>query len=248
MSPHEISRLERLEQFVERLTLGSYIAKAASEGTKILGSRHLLEQGEQVLAKAATAYTSAESLLALGEREISDVTQMGVFAGHIAAGDLNAARNVLIDNQERTRFAKAADAAQEVNTVLGDDDLATFDTHRAVSELRAKFGSIEQALTSIEDRLGQLEARPVAVPAPAPSAATVAKATSTKKARPQTREEDAQSLMNDVERYIDDPSAIGALSSLIQAGDFAKARPAIERARQAHETEKIKSERRGFTR
>jgi hypothetical protein len=34
MTAHELSRLERLEQFVQRLTLGSYVAKAAAEGTR----------------------------------------------------------------------------------------------------------------------------------------------------------------------------------------------------------------------
>ena len=250
MTPLELSRLERLEQFVQRLTLGSYLAKAASEGGRVLGDRRLLEQGEQTLAKAARAYHSPDSLMALGEREIADPTAMGVFASHIAANDLNAARQVLLSTQERTRVAKAVDAAQEVNTVLGDDDLAGYDSRATVSELTARFGALERTLSSIETLLGQLETRPVAAPAPVPSATTVAKSTAAnagKKARlAMTPEQEAQSLMDDVERYIDDPATVGALSSLIQAGKLDQVRPAVERARQSHETDKIRAERRGF--
>lgn len=101
----------------------------------------------------------------------------------------------------------------------------------------------------METRLAQLETRPqAATPAPAPleNDSTIAKAAGRK--RLLTPEEDAQALMNDLERYVDDASAIGALSSLIQSGKLEAARPAIERARQAHETERIKAERRGFKR
>lgn len=248
MTKQQLTRLEKLEQFVERLTLGSYIAKAANEGGRIIGDRRLLENGEQILAKAATAYDSAETLLALGEKEIGDPTTMGILAGHVAARDFNAARDVLIDVKERGRVAKAVDAAQQVDTVLGDDDIAGFDANRAMSEISGKF---ERRLAAIEDRLSQIEARPVAVPTPAPAAATVAKAaaTSKTKARPaMTREEVVADLMARIERYVDDPAAVGALSSLIQAGEFDKVRTAVERARTAHETEKVKAERRGFRR
>lgn len=112
MTKQQLSRLEKIEQFVQRLTLGSYIAKAANEGGRILGDRRTLEHGEQLLAKAASAYESAETLVAVGEREIDDATQMGIFAGHVAARDFNAARDVLIDARERGRVAKAVDAAQ----------------------------------------------------------------------------------------------------------------------------------------
>lgn len=243
MTPRELSRLEKLEKFVERLTLGSYLAKAAASGGRVLGDRRVLEQGEQTLAKAAGAYTSAESLMALGEREITDATQMGVFASHLAY-----ARDILIDTRERGRVAKAADAAQQVDTVLGDDDIAGFDAHRTMSEISGKF---ERRLAAVEDRLSQLEARPVAVPAPAP--ATVAKAAASKtsktKARPpMTREEVAADLMRRIDAYIDSPTATGQLSSMVEAGEFDKVRAAVERAEVAHETEKVKSERRGFRR
>lgn len=248
MSPQQLTRLERLEQFVQRLTLGSYIAKAASEGGKILGNRRLLEQGEQVLAKAATAYRDPDALLALGEQHISDPTQMGIFSSHVAAGDLNSARDMLIDTRERGRVAKAVDAAdQAYATLAGDKNLDEYDARASVSELTARFGALERTLASIETRLAQLERRPQAgAAAPVQTDALVAKAAGKK--RRLTPEEDAESLMNDVERYVDDAAAVGALSSLIQAGELDKARPAIERARQAHETERIKAERRGFTR
>lgn len=127
MTKQQLTRLERLELFVQRLTLGSHIAKAASEGGRILGSRHLLENGEQVLAKAATAYTDPAALMALGEKHIADPTQMGIFASHVAAGDLNAARDMLIDTKERVRVAKAVEATQQVDDVLSDRQMDTYD-------------------------------------------------------------------------------------------------------------------------
>lgn len=251
MNRQELARLEKLEQFVQRLTLGTYLAKAASEGGRVLGDRRLLEQGEQVLAKAATAYLNADALMKMGEQHISDPTAMGAFEGHLSAGDLNAARDMLVDVKERNRVAKAVDAADQVDTLLGDEDLDAYDARAAASELTAKFAALERTLAALETRLAQIESRPVAAPAPVP--ATVAKSagagSASKKARSvMTPKQEAQSLMADVERYIDDPATTGALSSLIQAGKLEQVRPAVERARQAHETERIRAERRGFKR
>lgn len=52
MSISQQKRIERLEDFVERLTLGSHFAKAAASGTAMIG--HDLEPGDADLASAAT--------------------------------------------------------------------------------------------------------------------------------------------------------------------------------------------------
>ena len=54
MSPQELSRLERVEQFIARLKMGSYIAKAAGSGERVLGDPRVNDAAEQRLASAAT--------------------------------------------------------------------------------------------------------------------------------------------------------------------------------------------------
>lgn len=212
MTKAELSRLEKIEQFVRKLTLGSYLAKAANENGRIIGDRRLLENGEQTLAKAAGAYHDPDALMALGERAITDPTQMGIFSSHVAGGDLNAARDMLIDTKERGRVAKAADAAQDVENLLNDRDLDGYDTKAAISKLSARFGALEKNLTY---RLELLEQRPqAAAPAPLQTDSTIAKAAGKK--RRLTPEEDVQALMDDLERYVDDPATVGARSSMIR--------------------------------
>lgn len=54
MSPHELARLERLETFIDRLKLNSYLAKAAGEGGRVMGDPRASDAAEQRLASAAT--------------------------------------------------------------------------------------------------------------------------------------------------------------------------------------------------
>lgn len=133
--------------------------------------------------------------------------------------------------------------------MLGDDDLATFNSHVEISELTARFGGVERALASIETRLSQLETRPqTPAPAPVQSGAAVAKAAGKKRPQqPQTREQIAADLMRRIDAYIDSPTATGQLSSMVEAGEFDKVRAAVERAEVAHETEKIRQERKTWT-
>lgn len=197
--------------------------------------------GERLLAKAAGAYTTPESLLALGEREISDATEMGVFASHVASGDLTEAQNLLIDARERGRVAKAADAAQAAESAL-DAPLGDFDNRRGLSELTARFASMECTLEALEQRLAQLE-RPRPAP-PVPGERVVVKAPGTKRTKTQI----ADNLLRQIDRYIDSPAAAGALSSLVQQGKFSEVRPVLEQAKQAHETEKVRQERKSWDR
>ena len=86
LSPTELRRLEKLETFVERLTLGSYLAKAADTGGKVVGqplsagdrdlaraatgTPDLTSVGEDVLAKAVSAFSDPTALLAFADRNI----------------------------------------------------------------------------------------------------------------------------------------------------------------------------------
>ena len=307
MSPQELSRLERVEKFISRLTLNSYLAKAADgSGERVLSNPHTrdaaeqrlasaatyaddlddqdhqlsvlndlrerikqlenlwrvvieptlgnktsspVQQGEAVLAKAAEAYQDADGLMALGEREISDPTQMGIFAGHLAANDLNAARDVLIDVRERGHVAKAADAAQQVDRAFGgglDDDLAGFDSRAATSELTARFSSMERLLASLETRLSAIERRPqAAAPVDVDDEQLVAKAAAPKRKR--TKEETADYLMSQVDAYCDSPTVVGQLSSMIQAGQFKEVRVALTSAKRAHESARLSHERKSWS-
>ena len=297
MSPQELSRLQRVEKFIERLTLNSYLAKAADTGGKVIGNRALAEPGEQdlaesvtgstgtiaalqrrveqlenlwrviiqptlenktsspvaqgeaVLAKAAEAYQDADSLMSLGEREISDPTTMGIFSSHLAANDLRAARDVLIDVRERGYVAKAADAAQQVDRAFGgglDTDLAGFDNKVATSELTARFASMERLLSSLEARLTQLERRPhAAAPVDVDDEQLVAKAPGAPK-RKRTPQETADFLTSQVDSYFDNPTTVGQLTSMIAAGQYKEVRSAVARAKQAHESARLVNERKSW--
>lgn len=73
MSPQERTRLERVEKFVERLTLGSYLAKAADTGGKVIGNRQILEPAEQDLARSVT---DGNDPLAALQRQVKQLEQL----------------------------------------------------------------------------------------------------------------------------------------------------------------------------
>jgi hypothetical protein len=286
MSYQERKRLERLEAFVERLTLGSYIAKAADTGSRIMGQRldegdtelatavraggrdqrlnrlenHLqslearysslalgstpaapsaVAQGEDVLAKAAGVYNDPEALLALGDREISDPVQMGAFSGHIWAGDLESARNMLIDIRERMHVAKAADVAQEVSAALTAPEPAP-----DLGVVLERFGQLERLFAAFQTRLDRLEGRPRAT-APM-QGQTVAKAAGGGGKRKRSKAEVETDLLHRIDLYIDSPTVAGSLSSLITAGQYAQVDETLQQAQRTHEARKAQQERRSW--
>lgn len=117
------TRLERVEAFLERLKLGSYIAKAADTGGKVLGqplsagdrnlalaatgTPDLTSAGEDVLAKAVGAFSDPEALLAFADRTISDPTTIGVVSGYLEAGQVR-------EVQAAVAAAKRAHEAQKL--------------------------------------------------------------------------------------------------------------------------------------
>jgi hypothetical protein len=245
MTQMQLRRLEKLEAFVERLKLGSYIAKAAGddgENTRVLGNTaRLRDVGEQVLAKAATTYDTPDTLMAAGERAISDPTQMGVFASHLSTGDLAAARKMFGQASDRAAFVKGVDAAEDLlNAPLGD-----FDNRRAASELTARFASVERLLASIEARLDQLERRPQAAPVQ-PGEQVVVKAQG--RSAPMSRGQRANDLLRRIDAYIDSPSLTGQLSSLVQQGHFDEVENALQHAEAAHDAQRLREERKSWTR
>lgn len=257
MTPQQLTRLEKLEQFVQRLTLGSHIAKAASEGGKILGNPHLLEQGEQtlakatvqnataqgesVLAKAVESFKDADALLSYADTITDDPTVVGIISGHLAVGDFASARTTILEIQQRGTVAKAA---ENIGDVLGaaEDNLATFDAHRTVSELTARFGSIEQTLSSIEKRLAQVETRPQpAAPVPLENDSTIAKAAGKKRRLTPAQEKDE--LLHKIDAYVSSPTHVGYLTSQLESGQLDQVRQAVAEAERAHNAERIKQER-----
>jgi hypothetical protein len=243
MSPQESIRLKRLEEFVERLTLNSHIAKAAAADGKeaqLFGNPGLRDVGEQVLAKAATTYDTGDKLMALGEKAIQDPTAMGEFASHISTGNLTEARKMLTQATDRASFAKSVDAAQS----LLEEPLGDFDNRRATSELTARFGSMERLLASIEARLDALERPRPAAPMPGEQVVVKAQGRST----PMTRGQRADDLLRRIDAYIDSPGVTGQLSSLVQQGRFDEVEPVLERAQQAHDAQRLREERKSWNR
>ena len=257
------TRLERVEAFLERLKLNSYVAKAADTGSKIIGqplsagdrnlvlaatgTPDLMTAGEDVLAKAVNAFSDPETLLAFADRNIADPTTIGVVSGHLEAGDLPSARATVLQHVQRDQVAKAAEVMQQTTNAL-DDDMAGYDVRAAVSEITARIGTFERTLSALEARLTQMERRPQNVPAPVvpPAQNTIAKATGTVR-RPQPNEETAEELLSQINAYVDSPSVVGTLSSLVAAGQYQQVRAAIASAKRAHEERKAINERKGFT-
>lgn len=171
----------------------------------------------------------------MGEKSITDPTKMGVFARHIESGDLEAARNILLDTKERGRVAKSVDAAaQAEGSLLGDDDLAAFDTRAAASELTHRFGEMERLVSSLEARLARLERRPQsASPAPVQTETTVAKAVGSKKRRMTPAEEKAN-LLHKIDAYVSSPTRVGVLTSKLEAGELDEVRQAVAEAERSH--------------
>ena len=223
-------------------TVKTFVARPTGAPT----ANPVVQQGEDVLAKAASAYTDPDSLMSLGEREISDPTTMGIFSSHLAANDLSAARDVLLDIRGRGHVAKAADAAQRVDQVFGgsntESDVAAYDSRAATSELMARFGKLEQLMASLEARLSQLERRPQA--AMGDDGQVMAKAAGPKRKR--TKEEVEAQLYADLNAYIDSPTVTGQISSMIAGGQYKQVRQVLASAKRAHESEKIAAERRRF--
>ena len=258
MTDHEKSRLERLETFVERLKLGSYFAKAADEGRKMVGqplsstdrdlTRAAIGQGEATLAKAVSSFNDADSLLAYAARTIDDPTTMGVVSGHLAAGDMLEAKRTVLEAAERGTVAKAAgDMAQVVGAGL-EDDMATYDSRAGMSELTARFGALERMLSSLEARLSQLEGRPqAAAPVDVDDEQLVAKASGGAPKRKRTPQETADFLTSQVDSYFDNPTTVGQLTSMIAAGQFKAVRSAVARAKQAHESARLVNERKTWS-
>ena len=266
LSPTELRRLEKLENFVERLTLGSYLAKAADTGGKVVGqplsagdrnlaraatgTPNLTDVGEDILAKAVNAFSDPETLLAYADRNISDATTIGVVSGHLEAGDLPSARATVLEAVQRGQVAKAAEIMQKTTNAL-DDDMAGYDTRAAVSEITARIGTFERTLSALEARLTQMERRPqptlspTSAPAPGP-ARTVAKASGTVK-RPQTAIEIADGLMSEIEAYVDNPTTVGALSSMVHAGKFDEVQRLLVGAKRSHEAQKLARERKTWS-
>ena len=304
MSPHEQARLERVETFIARLKMGSYIAKAAGSGERVLGDPRVKDaaeqrlasaatyaddlddqdhqlsvlndlrerikqleslwrvviaptlgektsspvaQGESVLAKAVSAFDNADSLMAYADRTLNDPTEMGIIAGHISAGDLKAAKNALLEIGERNTLAKAPDVMSQVVSAGSDDDLAGYDSRAATSEMIARFGKLEQLLSSLEARLSQLEGRPqAAAPVDVDDGEIMAKAVGGKK-RKRTPAEEADYLTAQVDSYFDNPTTVGQLTSMIASGQYKAVRSAVSRAKQAHESARLVNERKGWS-
>lgn len=200
--------------------------------------------GEAVLAKAVGGFADGDALLAYADRQVSDPTTVGIISGHIAAGDLQSAKEAVLEHVQRGHVAKAAEVMQQATNAL-DDDLAGYDARAAVSEITARFGVMERTISALEGRLTQLERRPQNVPVPVvPQQQTVAKAAGSK--RPKTQEETAESLLAQIDAYIDSPSIVGQLSSMVAAGKFAEVRRVLSGAKQAHDTQRLIHERKGF--
>ena len=249
MTDHEKSRLERLETFVERLKLGSYFAKAADEGRKMVGqplsstdrdlTRAAIGKGEDTLAKAVSSFHDPDALLAYADTVISDATTMGVVSSYVSAGDMLNAKKTVLEATERTQVAKAAEVMGQAVGAGLEDDMATYDSRAGMSELTARFGALERMLSSLEARLSQLERRPQA--APVDDEQVVAKATG--KRRKRTPVEEAEYLMAQVDNYVPDATTTGHLSSMIQAGQFREVRAALVGAKRAHEAARLAHER-----
>lgn len=254
------TRLERVEAFLERLKLGSYIAKAADTGGKVLGhplsagdrdlayaatgTPGLTSAGEDVLAKAVGAFNDPETLLAFADRNINDATTIGVVSGHLEAGDLPSARATVLEHVQRGQVAKAAEVMQGAANAL-DDDLAGYDVRAAVSEITARIGTFERTLSALEARLTQLERRPQNVPAPvAPQ--TVAKAAGPRRPKITDAPPSAQvttELLSEINAFVDSPTLVGQLSSMLEAGQIRDVQTAVTAAKRAHEERKAINER-----
>ena len=253
MTEHEKSRLERLETFVERLKLGSYFAKAADEGKKLVGqplsstdrdlTRAAIGRGEGTIAKAVSGFNDAGSLLAYADTVIDDPTVMGIVSGHLSAGDMLEAKRTVLEAAERGTVAKAAEVMAEVAGAGSDADLAAYDSRAATSEMIARFGKIEQLLSSLEARLSALERRSQAAQVD-DNTQLVAKAAAPKGKR--TPEEEADHLMGQIDAYVDSPNVVGTLSSMVAAGEFKQVRAAVARAKQAHESARLVNERKSW--
>lgn len=247
MSPQQIARLEKLEQFVERLTLNSFVAKAAAsdgEDAEVFSkAARFRNRGEQILAKAVTALESPDALMALGGRTLKDATQMGEFSSLVALGDLPAARRMLDKVSERSNFAKAVDTAED----MLNEPLSDFSLKRAVSEMTARFGHLERTVMAVEARLQALERPQVAPAAMRLGEQQIVKAAAPGKTRRRTPAEESNRLLSMLDAYVDSPTTAGQVSSLIQAGRLQEAREFLERAKTAHETAKLKAERAGWS-
>lgn len=75
MTPLEKTRLERVEQFIDRLKMGSFLAKAAGEGGKVIGNRQTLEPGEQDLARSVTDGNDPLAALQRRVRELESLVR-----------------------------------------------------------------------------------------------------------------------------------------------------------------------------
>ncbi len=208
--------------------------------------------GEAVLAKAVGAFDDGDALLAYADRNVSDVTTIGIISGHIAAGDMQSAKRAVLEHVQRGQtVAKADDMAAVVNTL--DGDLASFDSKTAVSELTARFGSMERLLASLDARMAQLEHRPQAAPATVlPSGQnTVAKA-ATATRRPNITDAPPSSqtkaeLLSEVSAYIDSPAHVGKLASMIESGQIREVQAAVTSAKRAHEAQRLVQERKSWS-
>ena len=251
MTDHEKSRLERLETFVERLKLGSYFAKAADEGRKMVGqplsstdrdlTRAAIGRGEDTLAKAVSSFHDPDALLAYADSVVTDPTTMGVVASYVSAGDMLNAKKTVLEAAERGTVAKAAGDMAQVVGAGTDDDLAGYDSRAATSEMLARFSSMERLLSSLEARLSAIERRPQAAQVD-DDEQLVAKAPGAPK-RKRTPQETADYLTSQVDAYFDNPSTVGQLTSMIAAGEFKPVRAAVARAKQAHESARLAHER-----
>jgi hypothetical protein len=219
------SRVEHLEEIARLVTKPGGVA-----------------DGERLLAKAAAAFDTPDSLMALAERTIHDPTAMGEFSAHLSTGNVAEARRMLTHATDRASFAKSVDAADDLLNAPLDD----FANKRGLSELTARFAQLERTLASITTRLDQLERPQPAAPVPGEQVIVKAASVTGKKRRRTPGEESAQ-LLAMLDAYVDSPNTAGAISSLIQAGKFSEARPILERAKQAHETEKVRQERKSWT-
>lgn len=231
------ARVERLEQTIHNRAAGNTFAKAAD----------FTAAGEATLAKAVNAFSDPSALLAYADRHIDDVTTIGVVSGHLAAGDMMRAKQTVLEYAERAAVvAKADDVSTALGQVTGglEGDFASCDSKAAVSEITARFSAMERTIAALETRLAQLERRPQAA-APVVPEQTVAKAAGAPR-RPKTPEETAESLLAQIDAYIDSPSVVGQLSSMVAAGKFADVRRIIAGAKQAHDTQRLIAERKGF--
>lgn len=231
------ARLQKLEQRFDALykEVGALSQRPVPAPTATAQGERVLAKAQQGLQRRATP----EGILEYAMKVLSDPTAIGVVQGHLADNNFAKALDVLEQAEQQNENAELD------GTMLGlEKQLGEYDAKATVSELTTRFGAVERLLASLQQRLGQLESRPQA-PATALGQTTMAKAP---QLRARRSEDEEQELMAMIDAFISSPTQAGQISSLIQAGQTAEARRILEGAQRAHESERVKQERKSWAR